>query len=298
MKKTFILAAALAMAFSACNRSSHEPQTAENCSKLKVNVSTAHSTKALIEDAALADGSEVAVSVLQAGDQSYDGFDTYRNVKCTASTTGSTQEWTLSPEILLSTTMGTLYAYYPYSAAVTDITAVPVEASTAVQTDYMYGTPVPDLNNKNAEADIELNHALAAVRLSIAKGSFSGKGEITNVWVNGEAIATNAKMNSLTGALSGFSGMDTRVGPAFTKFTLSTTPEVKDFIIIPTGESKAMTITIEIDGFEIEAQTTPADFAEGTITNYTVTVNSQKLQVTNVSVKPWGTADNGNIDIL
>jgi hypothetical protein len=298
MKKSFILAAALATVLSACNQGSHEPQNIETCSKLKINVNAGAATRALIEETTLADGSEVAISVLEAGDVSYDGFDTYQNVRFTGTTTGTSQVWTPDADILLSTTMGTLYAYYPYSASVTDIKAVPVQATSAMQTDYMYATPVPNLNNKNATADVELNHALAAVRLSIAKGSFSGTGEITNVWVNGQAIATDAKMNSLTGELSGFSGMDTRVGPAFAQFTLSTTPEVKDFIIIPTGESQPMTITIEIDGFEIEAVTPAVDFAEGTITNYSVTVNSQKLQVTNVSVNPWGTADNGNIDIL
>lgn len=297
MKRTFLIASALAIMLSSCNQNRVEVKTESDCfAKLKVNVCANQQTKAIIEGSSLTDGSEVGFSLLEAGGADYDGFATYKNVKFTASSTGGVQEWVPDADILLSTTSGTLYAYYPYSSAVTDITAVPVETDS--QTDYMYGTPVPDLNNKNTSADMALNHALAAIRLSIVKGSFSGTGEITKISVNGEAIANAAKMNSLTGELSGFSGMDTRISPAITAFTVGTTPTEKDFIIIPTGESKPLTITIEIDGLKIEAETAATDFAEGTITCYNVTVNSKNLQLTSVAINPWGSQNNGNIDIF
>lgn len=298
MKKTIIIAAAISMMICSCNNKSNDPIVVSENSKLKVNVSAGPETRGLIETTALEDGSEVSVTILEDGNASYDGIDTYKNVRYTAATSGSVQAWNADTDIYLSTTMGTLYSYYPYSGSVTDITKVPVTATTANQTDYMYGTPVSGLNNKTSEADIVMNHALAAIRLSIVKGTFSGTGQITSVSVNGEAIATGAQMDAMTGVLSGFSGQDTRIAPAFTAFSLSSTPEVKDFIIIPTGESKPMTIAIEVDGFEITAKTPAADFAEGTIANYSVKVNSQKLVVSSVSVTPWGESDKGEIEIL
>ena len=49
--------------------------------------------------------------------------------------------WTSDSPIMLSATEGKLYGYFPYSASVTDLTAIPVESSLD-GTDYMYATPV------------------------------------------------------------------------------------------------------------------------------------------------------------
>lgn len=296
MRKTIFFAAALAFMVSACNQPDKTPVQFDDLGQLKVNVRTNAQTKALIETSALENGSELGISVLEAGDADYDGFANYKNVKLTASASGSNQVWTPAFDVLLSTTEGTLYAYYPYSAAVTDIKAVPVE--TTSQTDYMYGTPVEGLFNKNASADVVLNHALAAVRFNVVKGSFSGTGQVTDIAVNGQQIANKATMNSLTGVLAAFEGNNERINPAFAPFVLSTSGEVKDIIIIPTGTDGVMTISMTIDDYEIQAQTPAMDFAEGTISEFDLTVNSQSLAIGEVTVTPWSTVDKGNIDIL
>lgn len=296
MRKTIFFAAALAFMVSACNQPDKTPVQFDDLGQLKVNVRTNAQTKALIETSALENGSELGISVLEADGADYDGFANYKNVKLTASASGSNQVWTPAFDVLLSTTEGTLYAYYPYSAAVTDIKAVPVE--TTSQTDYMYGTPVEGLFNKNASADVVLNHALAAVRFNVVKGSFSGTGQVTDIAVNGQQIANKATMNSLTGVLAAFEGNNERINPAFAPFVLSTSGEVKDIIIIPTGTEGVMTISMTIDGYEIQAQTPAMDFAEGTISEFDLTVNSQSLAIGEVTVTPWSTVDKGNIDIL
>lgn len=235
--------------------------------------------------------------LVEEGEDTYDGL-TYENVKFTSSGSGEQAVWETDTDIMLSTTPGTLYSYYPYSESSSDMKAIPVQATSSVQTDYMYGTPVTSLSNKNTSTSITMNHALAAIRLSIGKGSFTGAGVITKVSVNGESIATGAIMDATTGALSGFSGQGTRISPEFTSFTLSSAPQEKDFIIIPTGDSSPVTIAIEIDGIEITATTPAADFAEGTIANYAVSVNSKNIEVSAVSVTPWSTTDKGEIEIL
>jgi hypothetical protein len=82
---------------------------------------------------------------------------------------------------MLSSSKAVLYVYYPYSDKVTDISRIPVEATSDNQTDYMYADPVTDLNNHNPEAAVLLKHALAAVRISLTRGTYTGKGVITGI---------------------------------------------------------------------------------------------------------------------
>ena len=296
MKKTIISTALLAVVFSACNSNLLDQNG--DYSRLEVMIRNNAQTKALIEEATLADGSEVGISVLETDNSDYDGNATFKNVKFTSSTNGTSQIWTPVQDILLSTTNGTLYAYYPHSQEVTDITKIPVSATSENQTDYMYATPVSGLNNKNVTADVSLKHALAGVRLFISKGTFSGKGQITAVSVCGEAIATGASLNSMTGVLSDFSDINTPISPVFQPFSLSGTPEVKDFIIIPTGAEKSFTISIEVDGVTIEAKTPAIDLAEGVISEFAVTVNSKAITINSISVTPWTNSDKGSLEIL
>lgn len=295
LKKITIMSASLAVICS-CSREQIGTE-AENTglSPLVIKSIGVSPTKALFTGQTLT-GSFGAM-LAEDGSDTYDGL-TYENVKFTSSGSEESVIWGTDTDIMLSTTVGTLYSYYPYSESVSDMRAIPVQATSSVQTDYMYGTPVTALSNKNTSAAITMNHALAAVRLSIEKGSFTGDGVITKVSVNGEAIATGAMMDAATGVLSGFSGQGTRISPEFTSFALSSAPQEKDFIIIPTGNSSPMTIAIEIDGIEIKAETPAADFAEGTIANYSVIVNAQGLKVSAVSVTPWQTTDKGEIEIL
>lgn len=295
MRKTIFLAAALAFMASACSQPDEAPVQAEVLGKLKVNVKTSAATKALVETGNLANGSELGISMLETDGSDYDGFANYKNVKLTASQSGSVQVWTPASDVFLSTTEGTLYAYYPYSASVTDINAVPVETDT--QTDYMYGTPVPGLSNRNPAADVVMNHALAAVRFNIIRGSFFGAGEVTDLAVSNPAFANAATLNSITGELSGFSGQNEKISPVFDPFTLSAEGEVKDIIIIPTGDEDVMTISMTIDGTKLEAQAPAMDYAEGTITEFTLTIKSKELVMGSVTVIPWGTVNKGSLEL-
>lgn len=296
MKKRIFFAALLSMSLSACNTGLLDQP--EEVSRLKVKIRNNVQTKGLIEGSTLADGSEVGVTVLNTDNSDYDGIKGFKNVKFTASSDGGSQKWTPTKDILLSATKGTLYAFYPYSSSVTDISAVPVSATSENQTDYMYATPVNDLNNKNATAEVTLEHALAAVRLNISKGSFTGTGQITEVSIMGEAIATGASLNTMTGELTDFSGKNTSVSPEFEPFTVSAEPVVKDFIVIPTGEKRPFTISIKIDGVKIEANTPAIDLTEGVIAEFDVTVNSKAITIGSISVTPWSNSPQEPLDIL
>lgn len=295
MRKTIFLAAALAFMASACSQPDQAPVQAEDLGKLKVNVKTSAATKALIETGNLANGSELGISVLETDGADYDGFANYRNVKLTASESGNTQIWTPASDVFLSTTEGILYSYYPYSADVTDIEAVPVETDT--QTDYMYGTPIPGLSNRNPTADVVMNHALAAVRFNVSRGSFFGAGEVTDLAVSSLAFANAATLNSITGELASFSGQNEKISPAFDPFTLSAEGEVKNIIIIPTGDEDVMTISMTVDGTKFETQAPAMDYATGTITEFNLTLKSKELVIGSVTVTPWGTVNKGSLEL-
>lgn len=294
MIKRLTIMSALLATICSCNR---EQITAlpgpEGNAVLTVEGIDVASTKALHTDATLT-GSFGAM-LAEPGKSTYDGL-AYENVKFTSSGSGNAVAWTPERSILLSTTSGTLYSYYPYSADVTDMNSIAVQATSSVQTDHMYGTPVSGLNNRNASAVITMNHALAAVNIAVVKGTYTGPGAVTKVSVKGAAIATSADLDATTGTLSGFAGQNTEIAPA-ASFTISGTAQNNNIIVIPTGESKAITITVTIDGTAFTATTSAADLPEGTITKYTVTANSESLDVTKVNVTPWADANGENLNL-
>lgn len=71
----------------------------------------------------------------------YNGVASNKNVKSAFTTV-----WTQATPVYLSSLMATIYAYYPWNAAATDGTAIDIDHTS--QTDYMYATPVTNINNR------------------------------------------------------------------------------------------------------------------------------------------------------
>ena len=124
-------------------------------------------SRAVITDDYLPSGAQVGVTL------SGTGYDAYTNVCYTASGTGTSQSWAGSDDVLLTSSTAKLYSYYPYSSTVSS-DAIPVE--TASQTDYLYGTPVTGISEAKASTGVTLNHALANLKITVAKGSHAGTG--------------------------------------------------------------------------------------------------------------------------
>jgi hypothetical protein len=293
MKKTFLFAAMAATLLVSCNNEK-ETIIQDDLSKLRIQVSAAQ-TRAMLEGTELPDASKIGTALVEDGENTYDDLP-YMNVAFTATGEGAEQEWNPARTVYLSSTTGILYSYYPYSESVTDIASVPVQATTAVQTDYMYGTAVSSLNNRNTTASITMNHALAAINIAVKKGTYTGTCVVTKVGVKGAALATSATLNAKTGVLTGFGGTDTELAPAFAQYTMTATPTDNKIIVIPTGESKTIGVSVTVDGVELVAETPAVDLAEGTLTKYTITVNSESLEITKVAVTPWNDDDQGDLD--
>lgn len=283
-----IIPAMAAVALSCC--AIHEPDlhTGNRSEKqLIINSVEVAATKSLYTASRL-EGAFGAMLTGKGSTDSYDGLD-YTNVRFISDGNSACRP---DSEILLSTTEGTLYSYYPYSEAVDDLRKIPVSVNGNIQTDYMYGTPVTRLDNSNASTVITMNHALAAIRLTIVKGTYSGKGVISKVSVNGESLATEAYLDATTGKLSGFKGMGSEICTSINTSpdeTLSESGTEKHFMIIPTGESKPITFTVTIDGVDFTATAPEIDLAEGTVTSYSVTVNSRDFNLSKGYITPWVT---------
>lgn len=266
-----------------------EPQ--QTGTLLSLNVQTAAiESRGLIESATLPDGHSVGLTLVDASETTYDSRS-YQNVKATASTGKTPQEWTFDNQMLLSATKGTLYAYYPHNSDITDITQIPVVAG---ETDYMYATPVENINETKYEAKVTMQHALAAIRLKIVRGTYYGTGEISSVSVQGEGIANTGMLNAINGELSSINGVGTAIVNDNT-FTLSTTAQLKDFIFIPvSGTSATPSFFVTVDGKQYEASASALTFERGIVYEYTLTINSKEMTLSDVTIGDWGYNESGN----
>ena len=293
MKKIIISAACLAMALASCNQI-ETPENDYQATPLNINVKTAVETKGLITSTSLPDASSLGISVTDESGVTYDG-QTITNVKYTASGSGSTQKWSAESDIMLSTTKGTVSAYYPYSENVTDIKAIPVQATSDVQTDFMWATPIPGYYNKNNTAQITMNHALAAVRLKVKHGYNEGAIEVTSVAFSSEGAATEALLDATNGTLSSFNGTGTQFAANET-FTTSTTAKSFEFITVPTGISAPMFVELMVNGSKLTAFSKATLLEPGYVYEYDVIVTGTTgISIQGVSVSPWQSVQNGSV---
>lgn len=266
----------------------------QNGTPLDISVATeAIASRGVIESASFPSASELGITLLNGNGTAYDG-KSYANIKATAAGTGNTQSWSLASKVLLSGTSGTLYAYYPYSSSVTDVADVPVSASSSNQTDYMYATPVTGLHDGNPKASVTMRHALAAVRISLVKGTYTGAGQVTAVSVKGDGMATNASLNAKTGGLSSCTGMGTNV-KVDKSMTLSATAQQADILFVPVSTVTASPVfTVTIDGKDYSVTGTATKFEQNNLYTYTLTVNSKDISFSDVKIGEWSYNATGN----
>lgn len=230
--------------------------------KLKLDIAEAE-TKTPFTGTSFPDGASLGV-FLDEGDGSYDGIS-YNNIRYHKE---GGKGFMLESDILLSGTTGTLYAYYPYSESVTDPACIPVDISS--QTDVMYASPVTGLNSANANATIQMKHALCCLKLVFSKGSYGGEGLVTHISVSSDALAVTGMMDARTGGVTpqAESGNTYAVN---TSFTLSGTEQfTQDIMLIPTGVSAPIKISCVIDGRVFSTYTTEAELKAGSVSSYAI----------------------------
>ena len=263
-----------------------EPQ-AEQPVALELSMSTAELTKGIIKDTKLPDGSSVGITIKD--DYGVYTGELFTNVKYTANQESGNQVWSSDSPVMLSSETGTAYAYYPYAEACTDISAISIRANSTVQTDFMWGIPV-SVSKDNRKATLVMKHALAAVRITYVRGTYSGTGNVSKVSFGGNCIAVAGTLDATDGSISNLAGKGTMLTPPQIATTLSSTLQEFELIVIPTGEKQGK-IVISIDGKDYTLEFGDIDLRQGQITQFHLTVNDGDLSLSDITVSEWTYAD-------
>ena len=290
MKRSIFMTALAVAVLASCNRVDL-PQS--QLARLDIQVQTGITTRGVITENTLPSGSSIGLFVTDDSGVTYNGMP-MNNIQYTGTGEGSSQIWSTDEDIMLSGTNATLKGYYPFADDVTDITAIAVEATTDVQTDWMYATPVTELNNKNFTTVLSMNHALAAVRLNLIRDSYNGVGEITSVSITSEGAATNAVFNATDGTLGSITG----TGATYTSneaFSLTAEKKTIEFITVPAGVSAPISLSVMMNGAEIVAEIPAVTLQPGKIYNYTVAVGTSALTLQKMNVIEWNVVDKGTL---
>ena len=222
----------------------------------------------------------------------YNGVASNKNVKSSFSTV-----WTQATPVYLSSLMATIYAYYPYNASVTDGTAVDIDHTS--QTDYMYATTVANINNRQPHAAIIMNHALSLVQFDFKKENYTGIGALTAITIanktGGTSLISTGKLNLTNGQITKGASKEpvtkaTNLPQTIGTWNESTFPKM---LVIPTAATAAagdIVISFTIDG-QVYNWNVPVGTAweQGKKNTYTVTIKGTALEVSPVSIAPWGT---------
>lgn len=259
------------------------PVEIEQQEELVLNMSTETITKALIEGSRLPDKSSVGLFITD--DSGFYEPAGYKNIKYTSRSEGGLQVWESENPIYLSDKDATLYSYYPHLASLTSMNLLPVTASSTVQVDYMWGNPV-NVSKGNRIANITMKHALAVVRVTFVRGTYSGDGIVSKVSFSGGCAASIAALDITNGTLSNFIGQGAAISPAISKKTLSSTSQKADIIVIPTQETDGK-ITMTIDGKDYFLEFGDIELHQGEITQFHLTVNDGQLSLSDITVSEW-----------
>ena len=264
-----------------------EPIPSDPAVPLELSMSTAELTKGLIKDTKLPDGSSVGITIKD--DYGVYIGELFTNVKYTAEQKSGNQVWSSDSPVMLSSETGTAYAYYPYADACTDIRAISIRANSTVQTDFMWGIPV-SVSKDNRKATLVMKHALAAVRITYVRGTYSGTGNVSKVSFGGNCIAVAGTLDATDGSISNLAGKGTMLTPPQIATTLSSTLQEFELIVIPTGEKQGK-IVITIDGKDYTLEFGDIDLRQGQITQFHLTVNDGELSLSDITVSEWTYAD-------
>ena len=259
------------------------PVEIEQQEELVLNMSTETITKAIIEGRRLPDNSSVGLFITD--DSGFYEPAGYKNIKYTSRSEGGVQVWDSENPIYLSDKDATLYSYYPHIASLTSMNLLPVTASSTVQVDYMWGNPV-NVSKGNRVANISMKHALAVVRVTFVRGTYSGDGIVSKVSFSGGCAASIAALDITNGTLSNFIGQGAAISPAISKKTLSSTSQKADIIVIPTQETDGK-ITMTIDGKDYVLEFGDIELHQGEITQFHLTVNDGQLSLSDITVSEW-----------
>lgn len=234
----------------------------------------------VIEDY-LPQNAKMGIFFREEGKTTYDG-STYNNILCTQTsiTNGWNQTWDINEDILLSTTEGKGYLYYPYQQAATDITAIPIDCSDG-NTDFLYSYGIASHNTNWIEAS--LDHLCAWIQINITQGNYMGTGKLTEIGF-GNLAGTKGTFNLITEEFTPASG---DYGGLYITDNLGNFKNgdlTYDILVIP-SKTKNPNLWFYVDNIEFNGKSFTTPWKAGYKYTYNVTISeNQYVDLTLISV--------------
>ena len=274
--------------FTACNSDESSLPASGNQLQLSFGINAPQS-RAIFTDTKLPDNSPVGVRL--------SGYTDYANLVYTGTTTSGTQSGASTTSVTLTDTKGTLYAYWPQSNSVS-IDAIDMDMTVADQTDWLYATPVTDVNEDKASVAVTMNHAAANIHVKVNKGSYLGTGNITNITVQSDGIALGGTFNA-SQTTPGYTAFEDEGKPLSRTVTTTAGAAATDIMVVPTGTSAAVTFLLTIDGIQFTATSAAVQLAMGNSYQYTLNLSdiSTYMEISGFSVKDWTSTTGGTLDL-
>lgn len=223
-------------------------------------------------------GDEIGIFVLNETNGKYNDCSCCWNNKATLLENG----WKVDRNIYLTSENGTMRAYYPYNEEVDQPTQIPVESAT--QTDYLYSRPII-VNAENPVVTLQMQHALALVKLVIKKDGYLGDGNISGVSFQG--INTEGTLDIETGEiLISKTGNESYKGD----FSLTVDPLTIGIIALPQTVTST-TVLLMIDGERYGYKLPEGTWEQGKETTYTLginTVGKKLFEIGSSTIDEWG----------
>ena len=263
----------------------------EDGKELVVSVNNQPISKARVESTYFPSGSEIGVFLRSMDGSYYDGVG-YNNAKFTASGEETSQTWEVnaSDAIRLNTKIGKAYAYYPWTASATADLKIPI---TNDGTDWMYATEAAnDLSSTNNVAQFTMAHAMTLIKCKVVKGNYFDNGEISSVSVSGPGLGSNGFMDLSQAKVTDVTDAGAEIVTSVTG-QMGSEPFEQTIWAVPSGVFGALKFKVTVDGTPYVASSIECELLSGQVYVYTLTVNSQGLDVSSVSVKDWENADQG-----
>ena len=264
--------------FASCEK---EPKGTDQSQMLTINAEITKSTKT--PKGSFEKDDALGLFIKDSNNQNYNECDCSFNLKSTYSGT----DWQLSEAVMLSEKKATLYAYYPYSATLTDCTALPIEACT--QTDYLYASPI-EVDATNSKASLAMKHALSLAKFNLLRGEYTGAGQISSIIL--QQVIKDGTLNTHTGAISaGKIGNDIYTPSEDLLLTNNGEALPISIITIPMAVTTSKAIFC-IDNVNYSYKIDNCVWESGKETTYTLSIDQESktlLSIENVSIEPWGT---------
>lgn len=305
MKKYLIAIAVAAVSLASCSEKVEPVNGTDEAKYVPVEIASVEipATKAVVSGTGFSDGASIGTFLFTQNSTSTPYYSGSTNVKYSK---GSGNSWTSTTPLKVSATTGDLYAYYPYTDGVANITNISITNAD----DWMYAEK-KTINSSSGSVSLTMKHALAYVEVTIKKTSdYVGTANLTKITFSAPSqtkpsIAASGTFNATSGKVSGTAADVSFTVGSDSGAEITTSGYTHDCLFIPTKADntnrQAVKLTFKIGSVDKSIDLTGASgvqFTPGVKSTVTITLSPKSLTLESVGITDWttGTSSSGTID--